>query len=376
MLLVAVLYQIYDMTGDPLDVAFVNLCMIVPVFGLALFTGYVADSFDRRSVLLVCYATCGLGAAGLCIESALGITKLWPIYVMLTCIGTARAFQGPTTNSLVPNLVPREVFPNAIAWNQTSAKTAQVMGPAAGGFLYLLAPEAVYGTAAVTFFLGALATYLIEPRQAASRRSGFDLMLLLEGFRYVITKRIVLGAVVIDLIAALMGGVQAMLPIYAKDILDVGAQGAGVLRSAMALGGLGAALIFTHVRVGRAGLTMIVACACYGIAVMTFAFSTWFPLSILALAVVGGVEVIDGNVRQTLMQMATPDHLRGRVGAVSSISSSIGTEIGGFRAGAMAAFVGAVPAVAIGGLAVLLAALSMPKLFPDLARVKRLDRLV
>ena len=374
MILVAVLYQIYDLTGDPMNVAFVNLCMILPVFGFALFTGYVADSFDRRTVLLVCYSILCLGALGLCIESYLGITKLWLIYMLLTCIGTARAFQGPTTNSLIPNLVPREIYLNAVAWNQTAAKTAQICGPAAGGFLYLLGPEVVYGTAALTFFFGVASTYMIKPRETGRKRGSLELLTLLEGVRFVFGKRILLGAIAIDLTTALMGGVQAMLPIFAKDILDVGAHGAGILRSSMALGGLGAALIFTHFRVTRAGLTMMVACAVYGVAVMIFSYSAWFPLSVAMLAIVGCVEVVDANVRQTLMQMATPDHLRGRVGAVSSISSSIGTEIGGFRAGAMAAFVGAVPAVAVGGLVVLLAAITVPKLFPELAKVRRLDR--
>jgi MFS family permease len=159
--------------------------MIVPVFGFALFTGYVADSFDRRNVILVCYSVLCLGAAGLCIETVRGITNIWLIYGLLVGIGTARAFQGPTTNSLVPNLVPRAIFPNAVAWNQSAAKTAQFCGPAAGGFLYLLGPEVVYGTAAVTFFLGVVSTALIRPRQAARHRTGIDFSLLLEGMRYV-----------------------------------------------------------------------------------------------------------------------------------------------------------------------------------------------
>jgi MFS family permease len=376
MMLVAVLYQIYDTTGDPINLAFVNLCMIVPVFCFALFTGYVADSFDRRSVLLVCYSVLCLGAAGLCFETVLGLSKLWRIYGLLACIGTARAFYGPTSNSLLPNLVPRSIFPNAVAWNQSTNKMAQICGPAAGGFLYLLGAEVVYGTAAITFFLGVISTALIRPRQAARRRTGISFSLLLEGIRYVFSKHILLGAITIDLIASLMGGVQAMLPIFAKDILDVGAQGAGILRSSMAMGGLSAALILTQLRITRAGLTMIVASACFGLAVVVFGFSKWFPLSILALAVVGCGEVIDANVRQTLLQMTTPDFLRGRVGAVSSISSSVGTEIGGFRAATMAAFLGAVPAVAIGGLVVVLAALSVSKVFPELARIKRLDQVV
>ena len=375
MMLMAVFYQVYDITGDPLNLAMVNLCMIVPVFVFALFTGWVADIFDRRNLLMVCYGVMALGALGLCIESALGLTRLWPTYLLLTVIGTARAFSGPSSNALVPNLTPRAIFPNALAWNESAGKTAQFVGPATGGFLYLIGPEVVYATAAATFALGMLATLLISHRPAPHRRSAISLSFLLEGIRYVFIKRIILGALAIDLIAALMGGVQAVLPIFAKDILEVGAQGAGILRSAMAMGGLSAALLYTLVRLRRAGLTMRVAMFCYGAAAAVFALSTSFPLSIVALAVLGMAELTDANVRQTILQMATPDQLRGRVGAVNSISSSMGTEIGGFRAGAMAAVVGAVPAVALGGAVVMLAALSIPKLFPELAAVRRLDRI-
>jgi MFS family permease len=375
MMVVAIGYQIYDLTGDPFNLAMVNLCMIVPVFAFALLTGWAADSFDRRTVLMVCYATCAFGMLGLFIESELGLTRLWPTYLLLIIIGTGRAFSGPVSNALVPNLVPREIFPNALAWSESTGKTAQICGPAAGGFLYLIGPEVVYATAAVTFALGTLATLLIAPKPLQHRRSAISLSLLLEGIRYVFSKRMIMGAITIDLVSSLMGGVRAVLPIFAKDILEVGAEGAGILRSAMALGGLAAALLLTLFRLQRAGATMRLAMACYGAAVTVFAFSTSFPLSILAVAVIGMAELIDANVRQTIIQMTTPDTLRGRVGAVSSISSSVGTEIGGFRAGAMAAALGAVPAVALGGGVVMLAALSVPKLFPELAAVRRLDEI-
>jgi MFS family permease len=375
MLLVAVGYQIYDLTSDPLSLAMVNLAMIIPVFGFALVVGYIADTFDRRKVLLACYWGFAVMAALLCIFTELALRSLWPFYMALFGIGICRAFFGPTTNAIVPNLVPKEVFPNAVAWNTSAGKMAQICGPVAGGFIYLFGPEVVYAITATTFLCGAIASAMIRSRGAASKGGSLDLKSLLVGLTFVLEKKIILGALVLDLLAALMGGVQAMLPIFARDILEVGASGAGILRSSMALGGLVAALALTNLSLNRkAGMIMLVGTAIFGAATIVFGLSTFFPLSIVALAVVGGSEVINGNVRQTLFQIATPDSVRGRVGAVSSIAATTGTEMGGFRAGAFAAVMGAVPAVVVGGIVVVVATLFYPKVFPQLVRIERMDR--
>jgi hypothetical protein len=216
---------------------------------------------------------------------------------------------------------------------------------------------------------------MLRPQQSRRLSGRFNLENMFSGIRYVIAKRIILGAVVVDLIMMLMGGVQALLPIFAKDILDVGPTGAGLLRSAMAVGGLLMALILTRYAIrSRAGMKMLVATAFFGAATVVFGVSTWFALSLGAIAVIGACDTFGGNVRLTLMQLGTPDHLRGRVGAVSSLASNMGSEIGGFRAGAFTAIMGPVAAVVVGGVVVVAVATASFKIFPELARVERMDQ--
>jgi MFS family permease len=373
--LVAIGYQIYEMTGDAMALALINLSLAVPAVALSPITGYVADSFDRRRVVVGCYAVLLVTSLGLCALTALAVTELWPFYLTLFLSGAGRAFYGPTSNALLPNVVPIEILPNAIAWNTSAGRTAQILGPPAGGFLYLLGPETVYATAAVTYLLGAIATAMLRPQQSRRLSGRFNLENMFSGIRYVIAKRIILGAVVVDLIMMLMGGVQALLPIFAKDILDVGPTGAGLLRSAMAVGGLLMALILTRYAIrSRAGMKMLVATAFFGAATVVFGVSTWFALSLGAIAVIGACDTFGGNVRLTLMQLGTPDHLRGRVGAVSSLASNMGSEIGGFRAGAFTAIMGPVAAVVVGGVVVVAVATASFKIFPELARVERMDQ--
>lgn len=375
MIMIALAYQIYDQTGDTLHLALINLVMIGPTVGLGLFIGYIVDSFDRRNVLIVCFVSLMATAALLLSFTIFQMERLWPIYAVLFLIGTVRAFYGPSSNALVPGLVEREVFPNAIAWNASITKIAQVCGPMIGGFLYLLGPEAVYGTATGIFLLSALSALIIRPRGAPERQAGgVSMRSLLAGLVFVFEKKMILGAVVIDLFIALMGGVNAMLPVFAKDILNVGPAGAGILRSAISIGGLTAGLVLTQVTFHRAGMAMLIGVGIFGASMACFAFSTSFPLSVLALAICGAADMMNVNVRQTLLQIATPDALRGRVSAVNSISANLGNELGGFRAATFAAFMGAVPAVAVGGVAVIVLAAVCPKVFPELARVKRLDR--
>ena len=265
MIMVAIGYQIYDLTGSTLALALVNLTMVAPVLGFALIIGYVADIFDRRTVLLWCYVILFVTAVLLCVITILGVRDLWPYYVLLTGLGTARAFFGPTSNALVPSTVPKDAFANAVAWNMTAAKCAQICGPVAGGLIYLLGPEVVYGVSAFTFIFGAFCSFCIRRREPPSPKGNTSpLKSLFVGLTYVFEKKIILGAVVVDVLSALMGGVQALLPVFAKDILDVGASGAGVLRSAIALGGLFAALTLTQLGANnRAGLTMLVGVAVF-----------------------------------------------------------------------------------------------------------------
>jgi MFS family permease len=375
MILVALAYQIYDRTGDPLNLAMINLSLFVPTCGLSLFIGYVVDRYNRKRVMTLVFTALTITTLFILAFTVFDIQVLWPYYVVLFCMGTARAFYGPTSNAIAPNLVPLEVFPNSVAWNASTGKIAQICGPAAGGFLYLAGPEVVYATAAVTFILAAITTTMIRFYTVPDRQKGRPTARsLLAGLAFVFEKKVVLGAVVVDLFVALMGGVVALLPIFAKDILDVGSAGAGVLRSSIAVGGLVAALILIRLPVRHAGRAMLIGVGIFGLGMVGFGLSTSFPLSIACLAIAGASDMMNVNLRQTLLQIATPDSLRGRVAAVNSVSANMGAELGGFRAGAFAAMMGAVPAVVVGGICVVVLALACPKLFPDLAKVERLDR--
>lgn len=377
MAMTALGYQLYDLTGDPMSLALLALTMAGPAFGFSLFTGYAADRYDRRQVLLVCYFVMLVAAVFLCALTLLRMPASWPIYAMVFLLGTGRAFFAPAANALVPNLVPLEVFPNAVAWNTMSSKIAQIAGPALGGVLYLLGPELVYGTAAATFLCGIISVALIRPRPASLRQREAPFKALFAGLVYVVEKKIILGAITVDLFVVLMGGVSALLPIFAKDILDVGAAGAGFLRSSMAIGGLIAALLLTRLPIARrAGVIMFVSVIVFGLSIVVFGISSSFPLSVAAMAGMGAADMVSVYIRSTLLQIATPDAMRGRVGAVNSLFVSASNEIGDFRAAIFAAWIGAVPAVLVGGLGAVLISLICWRLFPDLARVDRLDQAV
>jgi MFS family permease len=373
---VAIGYQIYEMTGDPISLALVGLAMVVPVFFCVPFVGYVADIFDRRLVLTACNAGLGLTSMLICFLTIYAVEDLWPYYLVVFLTGFPRAFYGAASNAAVPSLVPQELAPNAISWNVSIIKITQIGGPMLGGFLYLWGPEIVYGVSAVALFLGALLNWLTKPRPPAAKGEKGGFKTLFAGLFYVYRTKMILGAVTIDLIVCLMGGVQGLIPIFAKDILDVGASGAGVLRSALAFGGLGMALILTHFLIARrAGFWMLIGVAAFGAATILFGVSTSYPLSIVALVLVGAADMVNINVRHTILQIATPDALRGRVSAVNSFSANVSTELGTARGGGFAAVMGAGPAVVVGGAVILLTAALCPKLFPDLAKVDRLSEL-
>lgn len=376
-LLVAVAYQIYDQTGDAISLAFLNLAIVLPVMICFPYTGYVADHVDRGKVIVTGYSITAGAVAILALITALDWPVSWIHYALLLGIGTARAFYAPTSNAYVPNLVPVEVLPNAIALNSSIAKTTQLFGPAAGGFLYLLGPEFVYATIVVAFVAGIAATAQITPRGAAAKKAPADLRSLFGGFRYVLERKIVRGAMAVDLLTMLMGSIPTMLPIFAKDILDVGPAGAGILRSSIAGGGLVAALLLAHFSIGRqAGAKMLWGAALFGLSIIVFGLLTSFLLSTIALAAVGVSEAINVNIRHTILQIATPDSMRGRVSAVNSLSSNAGSELGGFRAGLCTAIMGPVEAVVVGGVVVLAVAIGSFKIFPDLAKVDRLGRML
>lgn len=375
MVTVAVGYQVYDRTGNPMDLAYIGLSVFAPAFGFALFTGYVADLFDRRLVLSYCYGVMLLAAALLFAFTMSATAAVWPVFAIMAVMGTGRAFYQPASNSLVPNLVPPEQFPNAVAWNTGANKVSQVVGPALGGGLYLLGPEVVYATAVVSMVIAIGCTIVIRTRTHRTGKQPTSLKTLLAGLVYVYQKKIIFGAITLDLFVVILGGVTALLPVFAKDILQVGPSGAGLLRSAMAFGAVMSALLLTQVAMTRGvGKILFAMVFIYGFATILFGFSHWFWLSMVAMAIIGASDMVSVYIRSTLLQIATPDDMRGRVSAVNSVFTGASNEIGEFRAGTMAAFFGAVPAVIFGGVGSVIVAALCWKLFPVLGRVERMDR--
>lgn len=376
MVMVALAYQIYDLTGDPMNLAYIGLAILAPSLGFALVTGYVADRNDRRVVTSVCYVGMLVATLLFAAFSLFGDwTRIWPIYAILLLLGTARAFYQPAQNAIVPNLVPTEVYPNAVAWNTSITKLGQITGPMAGGLLYLAGPELVYLSAGGIFLVSILGTMMVKARIPSTGKAPLSLSVLVAGFAYVWHKKVILGAISLDLFVVLLSTVTALLPIFAKDVLEVGAAGAGMMRSAIAVGGVLTALVLTQLAMTRAvGTIMFTTVGLFGVATLMFGFSTWFPLSLLAMALLGATDMVSVYIRQTLVQIATPDAMRGRVSAVNAVFINTSNELGEFRAGAMAAWIGAVPAALVGGVAALVIAGGFWKLFPDLARVQRMDR--
>lgn len=376
MLVIAVGYQIYDLTGDAMALAYISLVMVCPTFLFALFTGYVSDRFDRRAVLVGGYGCMALSGSALWVISNLDLIASNWVYAALFINGTARAFVNPAMNAIIPNLVPKHDFPNAMTWNMVITRITQIGGPALGGFIYLLGPEVVYATTAISCTIGALGTLYLTPRAVLSSGNIPGMKELLAGAVYVYNSKIILGTVMLDLIIILSASIVAVLPIIAKDVLEVGPAGAGILRSSMAVGGLSAALVMTQIPITRhAGRIMFVGSTLLALSVICMGYSTWFPLSIAIMAVMGMADMLNVNIRHTFMQVATPDNMRGRVSSVAMLAASGGTELGGFRAGAMAALIGIVPSIVVGGIVGLALVGMCWKLFPEMARVQRMDRL-
>ncbi|MCR6633076.1 MAG: MFS transporter [Magnetospirillum sp.] len=373
MVSVAVGWQVYDLTGDPLHLGLVGLVQFLPAFACALPAGHVADRFDRRRVLMGC-----LGVELLCLLALLGLAlmqspPLEALLAVLAVMGATRAFMQPASQSLVPHLVPREMFPRAVAWASSSFQTAVIAGPALGGALYVFGVATVYSAAAAMITLALASITRIKTRLMFHAAVETGLTGLLAGVRYVLQRKDILGAVSLDLFAVLLGGATALLPIYARDILHVGPMGLGVLRSAPAAGAAVMAFWLAHHPLERnAGARMFLAVGVFGLATLVFGLSTNFWLSLGALAVLGCADMISVVVRQTLVQARTPDEMRGRVSAVNFVFIGASNELGEFESGLTAAWFGTVPAVIVGGLGTLAVAALWAWKFPALRKVDRL----
>jgi MFS family permease len=370
---VAVGWFVYELTRSARALGLVGLVAFVPALSLVLVTGHVADVVDRRLIMLLAQAVTAIAAAGLFVFAWFGAQEVWPVYALVALAGTARAFGLPAQQALLPLLVPREDFGNAIAWNSSVNQTAAISGPAIGGLLYLLGPTVVFATVAASFLGAALLASAIRPRPVERAREKVNWTTLLAGLSFIRSRPVILGAISLDLVAAFLGGATALLPIYAQDILHVGPSGLGLLRSMPALGALGMAFTLAHRPVTRrSGRRMLQAVALFGLATIGFGLSTNLCLSMACLFAVGAADMVNVYVRQTLVQTETPDAMRGRVAAVSSIFIGGSNELGEFESGALAALLGAVPAVVIGGVATIGVAALWARLFPALRDRDRL----
>lgn len=371
---VAVGWQVYDLTRDPFDLGLVGLVQFAPALLLVLVTGAAADRFNRRLIVAACLAVEALCAAALLILTLRGDLAVGLVFAVLFGFGVARAFLNPAQQSLVPNLVPPEALASAIALSSSTWQFAVITGPVAGGLLYGLGAPIPYGVAAMLLAIATFLAVLIPkpPQKRVPEPATWST--LVAGFRYVWHEKVVLGAISLDLFAVLLGGAIALLPVYARDILEVGPWGLGLLRAAPGVGALVTALYlsFRPVR-DHAGLTMFAAVILFGLFTLVFGLSTLVWVSVAALALAGAVDMVSVYIRHTLIQLWTPDALRGRVSAVSTVFVGASNELGEFRAGSVAALVGVVPAVVMGAVGTMGVAVVWMALFPALRRARHLS---
>jgi len=370
---VAIGWQIYDMARTPLALGLVGLCQFLPMFLLTLPAGDITDRFNQRRVYSLAAVLQAACAALFLALSVFTPHKAVLFYAVLVLFGAARGFTGPSGSSLLPFLVPPERLARSMAFSSSFFTGAVIGGPALGGFLYVLGPVYVYSICIAGFIGAALIVSGLGGRRFVPEATGASRYeRVAEGVRFVRSRPVVLGAISLDLFAVLLGGATALLPIFARDILHVGPGGLGLLRSAPAAGAFTMAFVLTHRPLKRhVGARMFAAVAIFGLATVTFGLSTWFPLSLLALFVLGASDMVSVNVRGTLIQLATPDNMRGRVSAVSMLFIGASNELGEFESGTTAALLGTVPAVIVGGIGTLVVVAGWMKLFPPLRRVDK-----
>jgi MFS family permease len=372
---VSVAWQIYDVTGNVFLLGLVGLSLFLPALLLILVTGLTADRFNRRGIMAVCLTVELICALGFLLFANAQAHEVWPIFGILVLLGTARAFWSPAAQSLAPNLVPPEALSNAITTNATAWQMAAILGPAAGGLLYGIAPAVAFGTSA-TLLACAVVSVLMIPKPAQVRDSqAKSLETIFGGFRYILSNKVVLGAISLDMFAVLMGGAVALLPVYAKDILQAGPQELGLLRAAPGIGAIAMALFLTRFPIrDHAGKLLFLFVGLFGAFTALFGFSTSVWVSIPALALVGASDMVSVTIRETIMQLWTPEEVRGRVNAVNSVFIGASNELGEFRAGTVAHFIGPVPAVVIGGFGAIAVAVIWSQIFPQLRDQRSLDK--
>src|SRR5258708_3643457 len=371
---VAVGWQIFEITKRPLDLGLVGLCQFSPGILLFLITGHAADTFNRRKLLMTCYAGFGVCSALLLFYALSGLRTVLPMYAVVVLLGVVRSFNNPASRSLLPQIIPEEHLQNAIAWNSSVNQGGTILGPSLGGLIYAVAkgPAAVYTTsmlaaAGAVFLMTQIKLHIkARPREPLTAKSVFA------GLRYITQKKIILGSISLDLFAVLLGGAVALLPVFASEVLRTGPWGLGLLRASPAIGAGSMALLLAHRPFrSRAGVTMLWCVAGFGVFTVLFGISRSLVLSMAALILVGCMDMVSVVVRSTLVQLATPDEMRGRVSAVEMIFIGASNEIGQFESGLTAQSFGAVPAVIMGGIGTLLITALWAWNFPELRRVEK-----
>ncbi|HUE54154.1 MAG TPA: MFS transporter [Terriglobales bacterium] len=373
---VAVGWQVYEITKRPLDLGLVGLAQFLPGILLFLLSGQAVDRFNRRKLLTFCYGGFALCSGLLLAIAQHGVHSAYPIYAVIALVGAVRSFNGPTARAILPQLVPEQHFPNAVAWNASIFQTATILGPAIGGLLYAFAhgPSVVYGAAGLIAVASMLSTLRIRPRTTRRPRQQISLTTVLAGLRYIWQQKLILGSISLDLFAVLLGGAVALLPVYAREILKTGPWGLGLLRSAPGVGAAAMALLLAHRPVRRrAGATMLWCVTGFGVFTILFGISHNLWLSLIALVLVGATDMVSVVIRGILVQVATPDEMRGRVNAVDMIFIGASNELGQFESGLTAHWFGTVPAVVLGGVGTLLVIAIWAWRFPELRQADQLS---
>jgi len=375
MLSVAVGWQVYEITHRALDLGYVGLAQFLPGLVLFLVAGHAADLFDRRRLLVWCYA-------GFAVCSALLLAITWRaphsvhlIYAVLVLLGVVRSFNWPASRAILPQLVPEEHFPNAVAWNSSAFQIATIAGPAIGGIAYALfrGPKIVYAIAVVVSILALSMTMRIKSRPVARPNEPVSLKSVLAGFHFIWKKKLILGSISLDMFAVLLGGAVALLPVYAREILHTGPWGLGLLRSAPGVGAAVMAVLVAHRPIRRrAGMTMLLCVAGFGVFTIAFGISRSLVVSLIALFLCGASDMVSVIIRSMLVQIATPDEMRGRVNAVDMLFIGVSNELGEFESGLTAHWFGTVPAVVLGGIGTLAVIGLWAWLFPELRNADQL----
>ena len=368
---VAVGWQVYEITKRPLDLGYVGLAQFLPGILLFPISGHVSDRFERRHVLSACYAGYAICFALLLAIAERGVPAVQSIYAVLILIGVVRSFNATASRSILPQLVPEEHFPNAVAWNASIFQAATILGPSFGGILYAAfrGPSIVYVVALVTAIGATVSSFQISPevKVRSAAREPMTLKTVFAGLHFIWRKKLILGAISLDLFAVLLGGAVALLPVYAREILHTGPWGLGLLRSAPGVGAALMAVLLAHRPLrGRSGPTLLWAVAGFGVFTIIFGVSRSLTVSLIALLLLGASDMISVIIRATLTQLATPDEMRGRVTAVDMIFIGTSNEFGQFESGVTAQWFGTVPAVILGGVGTLVVIAVWAWLFPEL----------